>query len=57
MTEADPMPELCHHDDSSWCNEECEEKARKFDEWIKREVQRTGDIATILEITGGNRKC
>lgn len=36
MTTRDPMPPLCRHDDPSWCTAECEEMARKFDEWVKR---------------------
>lgn len=47
----DPMPKLCHHDDPSWCNEECAEKARKFDEWVRRQVNKEpGDaVAERLE--------
>ena len=29
----DAAPELCRHDDSSWCTEECAEKVRKLKEW------------------------
>lgn len=35
----EPMPELCHHDDPSWCNEECEAKQRRFDEWIRNNLK------------------
>lgn len=38
-TRHDPMPKLCRHDDPSWCNEECEEKTRKFDEWMRRQLK------------------
>jgi len=27
-------PELCGHSSYSQCTPECEEKARKFDEWV-----------------------
>jgi hypothetical protein len=36
---AGPMPELCHHEDPSWCGPDCEEKIRKFDKWIRRNVK------------------
>jgi hypothetical protein len=39
MTIRDPMPELCKHDDPSWCGPDCEEKIRKFDEWMRRNVK------------------
>ena len=37
------MPELCIHSDPSWCTPECEEKARKFDEWLRRKLKTEGD--------------
>lgn len=50
MTSADPMPELCTHDDPSWCGPECDEKVRVFDEWVKRQIGKGGSIASLLEI-------
>lgn len=36
----DPCPELCSHDDSSHCTEECFEKGRQVRAWAKRQVER-----------------
>lgn len=48
MTSTDPMPELCNHDDPSWCTAECEEKIRLFDEWAQRHVKDSRSIAAAL---------
>jgi hypothetical protein len=32
----DPRPELCHHDDPSWCTRECNEKIQRLHEWMRR---------------------
>ena len=42
------MPELCHHDDPTWCTPECEEKIRLFDEWAKRQCKDGHSIAAAL---------
>lgn len=39
MTTYEPPPKLCKHDDSSWCTEECAEKNRQFDEWVKARIR------------------
>jgi hypothetical protein len=33
---ADPQPELCQHDDPSWCTQECKAKIQRLREWMQR---------------------
>lgn len=49
----DPMPKLCSHDDPMWCTEECREKARAFDEWLRRHLP---DIPEAAFLQRGPRR-
>lgn len=59
MTPREPMPELCKHADVSQCSAECEEKAARFDEWIREwikegdthEMRRMDDMAVRVLVS------
>jgi carbon storage regulator len=46
MTTREPMPKLCHHDDPSWCDAECEAQANAFDLWVRRNLDPDGKTTT-----------
>ena len=50
MTNSRLMPELCKHDDPSWCTAECEAKAKRFDKWICQHLKEE-TMASKNEIT------
>jgi hypothetical protein len=48
---SDPMPDVCSHTEPSQCTEECEAKARAFDNWMKRNLS-AEDRARLLHDAG-----
>jgi hypothetical protein len=43
IPKADPVPELCKHFDPAECTQECHEKARIFDEWLRGKLKIEGN--------------
>lgn len=55
----DPIPELCNHDDPSWCTPECAQKADAFDAWIRKRLSQEKQAAygAILKIAAELARC
>lgn len=35
----DPIPELCAHQSHTECTPDCDAKARRFDEWLRKQLK------------------
>jgi carbon storage regulator len=47
-----PVPELCKHFDIAECTEECHEKARRFDEWLRGKLLKETAMLVLTRRTG-----
>lgn len=59
MTTREPIPELCHHDDPSWCTTECAQKADAFDAWVRSKLSKEKQAAygEVLKIAAELARC
>jgi hypothetical protein len=59
MTGTDPIPELCHHDDPSWCGPDCAAKVDAFDAWMRRKlsIEKQEAYGRIITIAAELARC